>query len=112
MVESAGDRISTKTGRIRQVCGEVLVEVVSQVSSAHKERTDIRQIKDAFTDLLRSMDKDEDGTITRGEYNSLVDTLEKINANQQNPGPLGDDFFILNSLGSSLRIPSALLCSA
>merc|ERR1719247_275575 len=67
----------------------VLVEVVSQVSSAHKERTDIRQIKDAFTDLLRSMDKDDDGSITRSEYNNLVDTLEKINAtNPQTPGGL------------------------
>merc|ERR1719247_3587675 len=67
----------------------VLVEVVSQVSSAHKERTDIRQIKDALTDLLRSMDKDDDGSITRSEYNNLVDTLEKINAtNPQTPGGL------------------------
>ena len=43
------------------------MEVVSQVSSAHKERTDIRLIKDALTDVITSMDSDDDGTITRSE---------------------------------------------
>jgi hypothetical protein len=58
----------------------VLVEVVSQVSSAHKERTDIRLIKDALTDVITSMDSDDDGTITRSEYENLVEKISKMDA--------------------------------
>ena len=55
------------------------MEVVSQVSSAHKERTDIRLIKDALTDVITSMDSDHSfrfcyaaGSIIDGKEGSKV----------------------------------------
>jgi hypothetical protein len=54
----------------------VLVEVVGQVSHNHKERMDIRSIRDALSNLLLLLDDNNDGTISRREYDHMIEVLE------------------------------------